>query len=521
LKRLPIYPFLFVLEIILIPLSNNLEQLDPSQALRPLGLLLLAAAGGLLLFYRIFKDWHYASYLVFLIGLDLLAFGYLNRAVNDQLARYWKMIDERVFWLVFTLILGILAAKKVWVRLGGRTWLTSYLNLVFALGLLVPAFRLVPALFQADAQARAASQNALIKECPLAVDPAEAPDIYYIVMDAYGRADMLEDLYGLDNQPFLDYLKGKGFYVASESYANYIQTIYSIPSGLNFDYMKAPAEGVNPQAYFSEAMRHSQVMTLLKQCGYHTVAIESGYFFTQHPDVDVYLEHGIGTTELESLLLADSPFDILSKELNLAPSDFSYEAHRQRVLDSFEKLGRLPQMAGPKIVFAHIISPHPPFVFDRSGQPVQPQYSYSLGDGDDYRGSLEEYRSRYPEQVQFANRQLEQVIDSILANSTIPPVIILQGDHGPGSRLSWDAPGQTCLWERTPILNAYYLPGEGQHLLYPSISPVNSFRVVLNAYFGADLPLLPDLTYFSSHRLEREVIDITGKRTSKANCSVP
>ena len=118
-------------------------------------------------------------------------------------------------------------------------------------------------------------------------------------------------------------------------------------------------------------------------------------------------------------------------------------------------------------------------------------------------------------------RQLQQVIDSILANSATPPIIILQGDHGPGSRLVWDAPKKTCLWERTPILNAYYLPGEGKNLLYPSISPVNSFRVVLNAYFGADLPLLPDETFFSSHRLERQVIDITAQRDSRANCSAP
>jgi hypothetical protein len=67
-------------------------------------------------------------------------------------------------------------------------------------------------------------------------------------------------------------------------------------------------------------------------------------------------------------------------------------------------------------------------------------------------------------------------------------VIILQGDHG-----SPRAKG----WEMT-ILNAYYLPdAQGRSRLYPSISPVNSFRVIFNAYFGADLPLLPDKAYRS------------------------
>jgi hypothetical protein len=49
------------------------------------------------------------------------------------------------------------------------------------------------------------------------------------------------------------------------------------------------------------------------------------------------------------------------------------------------------------------------------------------------------------------------------------------------------------------ILNAYSVPG-GAPALYPSISPVNSFRVILNARFGESLPLLPDRSYFPATR---------------------
>jgi hypothetical protein len=52
---------------------------------------------------------------------------------------------------------------------------------------------------------------------------------------------------------------------------------------------------------------------------------------------------------------------------------------------------------------------------------------------------------------------------------------------------------------RLAILNAYYLPGVDSDLIYPSISPVNTFRLILNTYFGADLPLLPDESYLSAH----------------------
>lgn len=49
------------------------------------------------------------------------------------------------------------------------------------------------------------------------------------------------------------------------------------------------------------------------------------------------------------------------------------------------------------------------------------------------------------------------------------------------------------------ILNAYYLPNVDKDALnsslYPSITPVNSFRLVFNLYFDADYELLPDKSY--------------------------
>ena len=64
-------------------------------------------------------------------------------------------------------------------------------------------------------------------------------------------------------------------------------------------------------------------------------------------------------------------------------------------------------------------------------------------------------------------------------------MIIIQGDHG----LDTEA--------RMAILNAYYLPGDGAKMLYPTITPVNSFRVVFNAYFGQEYPILPDTSLYS------------------------
>jgi len=337
-------------------------------------------------------------------------------------------------------------------------------------------------------------------------------------MDAYSRADVLAGLYGLDNRPFLDYLKGKGFFVADESHTNYTQTIFSIPSTLNFDYIDVPTGSQEDGQYFLQRINDNRLVGLLKQCGYRIAVTKSGFYYTDQIPADLHLAGSGLLNEFEGMLLTDTPAGILAGALNLEPAPESFAAHRQRALDSFSQLKRGAQIPGPKIVFAHIVTPHPPFIFDANGNQRTVERAYSMGDGDDFGGTLDEYRSGYAGQVQFANHMLEQAIDALLANSKTPPVIIIQGDHGAGSGLDWDSPQATCLWERSAILNAIYLPGGNTEQLYPSISPVNSFRVVLNDIFGTELPLLPDRTYFTSHRLIRQAIDITSERDSQANC---
>ena len=42
------------------------------------------------------------------------------------------------------------------------------------------------------------------------------------------------------------------------------------------------------------------------------------------------------------------------------------------------------------------------------------------------------------------------------------------------------------------VLNAVYLPNNGEALLYDSISPANTFRVIFNHYFDTNFDLLED-----------------------------
>jgi hypothetical protein len=95
----------------------------------------------------------------------------------------------------------------------------------------------------------------------------------------------------------------------------------------------------------------------------------------------------------------------------------------------------------------------------------------------------------YREQVIYLNDRVAKAVEQIVKASEVPPIIVLQGDHGPGHGSSTD---------RMSILNAIRLPA-GFEPISDSLSPVNTFRLVFNSVFGADTPLLPDKSFFSTY----------------------
>jgi len=124
---------------------------------------------------------------------------------------------------------------------------------------------------------------------------------------------------------------------------------------------------------------------------------------------------------------------------------------------------------------------------------------FTLLDADYYikDHSQKGYIAGYRRQIQYINNLILEMVDAILAQSETQPIIIIQGDHGPGAYLHWGSLERTLPAERFGILNAYYFPDQDYAALYPSISPVNSFRVLLNQFFGGDYALIPDRHYYS------------------------
>jgi len=342
---------------------------------------------------------------------------------------------------------------------------------------------------------------------------SDMPDIYYLIFDAFARADVLADLYDYPHSTFVDDLAQRGFFVARRAGANYCQTALSLASSLNYKYLHPDEDGYDnnydDRAPLTGMIANNRVMEYLRGRGYTTVAFATGYDPTTLRNADVFLEP-VGKVwfldEFQSGLLQTTPLPHLVPEMDHLPligglSHPQANSRRKMIRRTFEMLGQMPARKSPKFVFAHLITPHPPFLFGPNGEELNPPGLLQTADGNAligvYMKNREDYITGYRNQLICIEKQILTMVDAILANSARQPIIILQADHGPGAYLDWNSSEHTDVRERLGILSAYYLPDGGDSLVYDTITPVNTFRVIFNHYFGENFALLPDESYFS------------------------
>ena len=340
------------------------------------------------------------------------------------------------------------------------------------------------------------------------VDNENTPDIYYLIFDGFAGSRALLKYYDTEILYFIQQLEKRGVYVATESKSNYSMTISSLPSSLNLNYWDELAK--NEFKYIGWVpvipLLHDNLVSNYLHCkGYDLVTFPSGFWPTEDFKTDIKISPLIYLNEYEENLLLYSPVPRIFPGI-------LYDNHRNRINFILNSLKDISREEKPVFVIAHILSPHPPFIFDEAGNSIHPQRPYNHFDTDDFRnkgGTTAEYQEMYSGQVNHVFDEILDLIDEILLKSESPPILIIQGDHGPGSMVSMIDIEESNLDERFSIMNAYYFPDEDYSSLYPSITPVNTFRVIFNEYFEENLPLLPDKNYYSLIYRPYEFIDVT------------
>lgn len=332
----------------------------------------------------------------------------------------------------------------------------------------------------------------------------QTPDIYYFILDRYAGDRTLKD-YGFDNSAFINFLKSKGFYIASDSTSNYPKTFLSIGSTLNMEYLdfltqKTNGGSTSDENIVTPLVQNNKVMQFLKSKGYTYIHVGSGWDPTRsnpyadrnfvmnggrYPFADEFTSGFLQTTMATPILKKLYP------DTTAVSHDPKNNEFRSRIFYEFGVFDQIPEISGPKFVFAHILIPHDPYVVSKDCEPLVEGTVVS-------RTGVENYLN----QMQCANKETEATIDKILANSKTKPIIVVQADEGPlpsqhpiSLNLVWGQASDASIREKFPIFNAYLFPDKQYNVLYRSITPVNSFRVIFNKFFGANLPLLPDKNF--------------------------
>jgi hypothetical protein len=342
-------------------------------------------------------------------------------------------------------------------------------------------------------------------EKPTQLPDSSKPDIYFLVFDALPSTAAMQQVWGFNNSPLDSFLQKENFYVAANSKSNYNLTVLSVSTTLNMDYTP-PVDLYQDETkmYFkaSASLLDNSLIRYLNETGYDIKQYqpisfvnkdwEGGLFF---PDM-LYMNYFYQT--LPGRVYRDLGWNFSQLKTKLTKKqDFSnYEKrntnHRNDLLQTTLLIKNSCAMNKPKpqFVYAHYQLPHDPYIFDSTGnlKPAEKTIAYKE----------EEQPAAFIQQVKFANKTIQQLVALIKKTNRTNTVIIIEGDHG--FRNIYGTKGY-MIYDN---FSSFYFPDKDYQSLYSDISPVNSFRVVLNNFFDAKLPLLKDSSIFIPYTLPGE-----------------
>lgn len=455
------------------------------------------------IFYSFDKKYSIANYHISaaIISIILFIYGiyYTFLISYDYLFGFFK--GHRVFLPIITLIIfGVLYFIN---SLEKESFIYKFI-VVFLLTInIIPFFSLINIFFSNDLEAN----NELSK---VSIDSTiNYPNIYYIILDGYGSDKSIKEYLNYDNSNFTNELEKIGFKVQKNASSNYCRTIFSLTSTLNLNYVHNIIKKEINQQNLNVNLINNKVSNILKSYGYTYYIFDSGFGIKNKYASNEVL---IKTNEIGVLrnLFSTSDNDVLNSFINNSIfiifknsilSKFSINNYASKVLDVYSKLPQIAKLGNKKFVFTHIISPHPPFIFDKNGKVgVYGKYDPTSHGNFNWNPKL------YIEQMKFINTRTICALKGIIKNDKKEKIIIIQGDHGTRTLTETNILNENQNWiqEEYGILNAIYISNNDKSKKYIydnwKHSSVNTFRIIFDKYFGYNYPLLENNKYYAKFK---------------------
>lgn len=507
--QLPWHPLLFALYVVLGLMAHNRGEMpDYTAALLPAGLALGLALLLLMFWSALLRDMAKAGLLSLAYLILFFSYGHLYGLLQDAtpaLARHRYLL---ALWLLFYVFVTWLVLR-LRAKLGG---LTRGLNLVALLLILMPLINLTG--FELGGKDKIPASPVRALQAPKKI-PQPKRDVYYLILDGYPNQGIWEQIFGFDNQPFLNYLRKRGFRVLEHGHSNYASTFLSLSSSLNMTYLdQATAKlGKNSQdrRITHQMILNNRLSAFFRGIGYRVINLSTGWEVTAALPGENF-GHGASQEAFHEFMQNFYQATMLRVYLDRPGASLPWSTPDSRrygafILDRFHRIAQAAKLPGRKFVFAHILAPHPPYVLDKACRPLATTMEI---DGKVYMD-----KPGFVGQVQCVNQQVERIVNTLLSVKGPKPIIVLQGDHGSlylasqrkerGLRLA----SREAVTERMGILDAIYLPGANPPVLPADHTPVNTFRIILNHYFGLKLKPLPNRVYYSNYDYPFDLKDVT------------
>jgi hypothetical protein len=488
-RQIPFHTFFLAAYQIVGLLAFNISQIYAQDALKPL-LITLSITVIVLCGLRLFtKSWQLAGILTSLLVIWFFLYGRLYTPLKGFSVLGLVLGRHRYLLVAWS---GIFIAAAFWLVKRPRVIpsVTMVLNIFSTILICLPIVQILAFNLRNLTYSRSLTDDSVMPLITWTED-SSPPDIYYILLDGYTRSDVLEQEFGIDNTAFLEDLQGLGFYIAECAQSNYTRTTHSVSALFNMKYVQDLETGIKPDqdsAWLLPYMKHGVVRQQLEGLGYKTIVFKNPWEgFVWEDAAIVFRASGTDLlSPFEYLLLRTTAariyLDLREAEIRQITNYTNYED----TLYALKQLPRIPDITGPKLIFAHLIIPHSPFVFGPDGEKIDIPYDADAGN----IYIEENYKRGYVAAIAYINKRMLEIVPQIIQASETPPIIIIAGDHG----TPWGGPQNAV-----KILTAIFTPGSKSHF-YKTITPVNIFRILFDSYFNGEFGLLPDKSYLFTER---------------------